>query len=413
MALEKTWRWFGENDSVPLAYIRQMGVEGIVTALHHITPGEVWPVEEITAVRDEIERHGMRWSVVESLPVAEGIKIHSADYPRLIENYQQSLRNLGKCGIDTVCYNFMPVLDWARTDLHFRNRNGGESMLFDYPVFAAFDIHILKRKEAAKDYNDAVLRKAKELITVMTEAQKETLAHHIIVVTQAFINGAVDKNAPDYKQQFLRYLDTYREIGKDELRQHLSAFLHEVVPVAEEAGINLCIHADDPPFPLLGLPRIASTLDDFRWILRQEDSLANGLTFCTGSLSAREDNDLVKMAGVLSARIHFVHLRNTVSLPHRSFYESDHLHGCVDMYSILKILLEEQAERIRKGRRDTRMPFRPDHGIRIMDDYNRTANPGYPLYGRLKGLAEIDGMQQAIERMTGGAPTERAGSNEG
>ncbi|HCC52259.1 MAG TPA: mannonate dehydratase [Porphyromonadaceae bacterium] len=401
MALEKTWRWFGKNDSVSLAYIRQMGVEGIVTALHHINPGEIWPVEEIRAVKTEIEKHGMRWSVVESLPVSEGIKIHAADYPRLIENYQQSLKNLGKCGIDTVCYNFMPVLDWARTDLHFRNRNGGESMLFDYPTFAAFDVHILKRKNASEDYSEAILHKAEEINDGMSDEQKEELAHNIIIVTQAFINGAVDQNAPDYKQQFLRYLETYKDTGKDALRKNLSAFLKDVVPVAEEAGINLCIHADDPPFPLLGLPRIAGTLDDFRWIINQYDSVSNGITFCTGSLSARIDNDLPAMAKALSSRIHFVHLRNTVSLQERSFYESDHLHGSVDMYSVIKVLLEEQADRIRNGRKDCRMPFRPDHGIRIMDDYNRTANPGYPLYGRLKGLAEIDGMQQAIGRIIG------------
>ncbi|MDR0394930.1 MAG: mannonate dehydratase [Tannerella sp.] len=399
MALEKTWRWFGEQDSVPLIYIRQMGVEGIVTALHHINPGEIWPVEEIMAAKTKIEKNGMRWSVVESLPVSEGIKIHSADYDRLIENYRQSLKNLGKCGIDTVCYNFMPVLDWARTDLHFMNRNGGESMLFDYPTFAAFDIHILKRKDASNDYDDPTLRKAEEIIAVMTDGQKEELAHNIIIVTQAFINGAVDQNATDYKQQFLSYLETYKDVGKDELRKNLSAFLQDVVPVAEEAGINLCIHADDPPFPLLGLPRIACTLDDFRWIINRHDSISNGLTFCTGSLSCRDDNDLVKMAETFASRIHFVHLRNTTSLPNRSFYESDHLHGSVDMYSVIKILLEEQACRIKKGRKDIRMPFRPDHGLRILDDYNRTANPGYPLYGRLKGLAEIDGMQQAIERI--------------
>ncbi|MDR0698373.1 MAG: mannonate dehydratase [Tannerella sp.] len=399
MALEKTWRWFGKNDSVPLSYLKQMGIEGVVTALHHLHAGDVWTIEEIMTVKSEIEGNGMRWSVVESLPVAEGIKIHSSDYPRLIDNYKQSLHNLGTCGIDTVCYNFMPVLDWARTDLHFKNQNGGESMLFDYPTFAAFDIYILKRKGASESYDDETLRKAETVITSMNDAQKEELAHNIIIVTQAFINGTVDKDASDYKQQFLNYLETYKDIGKEELRGNLSAFLNDVIPVAEEAGINLCIHADDPPFPLLGLPRIAGTTDDFLWIINRYDSTANGVTFCTGSLSGRDDNDLVAMAKALSSRIHFVHLRNTVSLQYRSFYESEHLNGNVDMYSVIKVLLEEQAERIRNGRKDVRMPFRPDHGIRIMDDYNRTANPGYPLYGRLKGLAEIDGMQHAIERM--------------
>jgi mannonate dehydratase len=376
-----------------------MGIEGVVTALHHIRPGEVWPEDEIRNVKSEIERHGMHWSVAESLPVAEGIKIHSAACPALTANYKQSLRNLGACGIDTVCYNFMPVLDWARTDLHFKNRNGGESMLFDYPTFATFDIYILKRKNAPESYDEDTLRKAETLIATLTENEKEELAHNIIVVTQAFINGAVDKDAPDYKQQFLRYLETYKDIGKEELRENLSAFLNDVVPAAEEAGINLCIHADDPPFPLLGLPRIAGTPDDFLWIINRYDSPANGITFCTGSLSGNRDNDLVEMARALSSRINFIHLRNTVTLQYRSFYESGHLEGSADMYSIIKILLEEQARRIKTGRKDSRLPFRPDHGIRIMDDYNRTANPGYPLYGRLKGLAEIDGIQHAIERM--------------
>ncbi|MDR1337084.1 MAG: mannonate dehydratase, partial [Tannerella sp.] len=386
MALEKTWRWFGKGDSVPLTYLRQMGIEGVVTALHHIPAGEVWPVEEIRSVQAEIESCGMHWSVVESLPVAEGIKIHSADCPRLMENYRRSLRNLGACGIDTVCYNFMPVLDWARTDLHCRNERGGESMLFDYPTFAAFDIHILRRRDAAGDYDPAVRRKAQEIARCMTAAQQEELAHNIIVVTQAFIHGAVGEGS-DYRQRFLKYLDTYRHIGQETLREHLGHFLQDVVPVAEEAGVNLCIHADDPPFPLLGLPRIASTPDDFLRIMAQYDSPANGVTFCTGSLSARPDNDLPAMARILAPRIHFIHLRNTVALPNHSFCESDHLTGSVDMFAVIRVLLEEQARRIRAGRKDIRMPFRPDHGVRILDDFSRTANPGYPLCGRLKGLA--------------------------
>ncbi|MDR1380254.1 MAG: mannonate dehydratase [Tannerella sp.] len=399
MAMEKTWRWFGTNDSVPLPYLRQMGIEGVVTALHRIPPGEVWPVDEIMAVKSAIEANGMRWSVVESLPVAEGIKTHSADYPRLINSYRQSLHNLGTCGIDTVCYNFMPVLDWARTNLHYKTPAGGESMLFDYPTFAAFDVYILKRREAEASYDGDTLRQAKAVIASMSGAEKEELAHNIIVVTQAFINSAVDEGASDYRRQFLNSLETYRDIGKKELRENLGAFLDDAVPAAEEAGINLCIHADDPPFPLLGLPRIAGTIEDFTWIIDRYESTANGVTFCTGSLSGNADNDLVAMAGALSSRINFIHLRNTVSLQTRSFYESGHLDGTVDMYSVIKILLEEQAGRRTKGRKDIRLPFRPDHGIRMMDDYSRTANPGYPLYGRLKGLAEIDGMQHAIERM--------------
>lgn len=398
MALEKTWRWFGRKDTVSLADLRQMGIEGVVTALYHIPAGEVWTVEEIRKVQQEIESYGMRWSVVESLPISEGIKICGPDRPRLIENYKLSLRNLGICGIDTVCYNFMPVLDWARTNLHYRNDQGAESMLFDYPTFAAFDIHILKREGAAQDYPESVQQKARQIAASLTDEQQEELAHNIIIVTQAFIHGVIGEDSGDYKQQFLSYLNTYRAIGKDQLREHLARFLKDIIPVAEEAGVNLCIHPDDPPFPLLGLPRIAGTLDDFRWILAQYDSPANGITFCTGSLSARPDNDLTEMAKALAHRIQFVHLRNTAFLPDNSFYESGHLCGTVDMFAVVKVLLEEQLARKRAGRKDIRMPFRPDHGLRILDDYSRTANPGYPLIGRLKGLAEIDGLQIGIER---------------
>ncbi|MDR2915180.1 MAG: mannonate dehydratase [Tannerella sp.] len=399
MALEKTWRWFGAKDPVTLEDLKQMGIEGVVTALHAIPAGQVWPIEEIRKIKEDIEKHGMHWSVIESLPVSEGIKTRSSDYQRLIENYKQSLRNIGECGIDTVCYNFMPVLDWARTNLHYVNDRGGESMLFDYPTFAAFDLYILKRPDAENDYNEATRQKAKEIYSFLPEDQKEELAHNIIVVTQAFINGTVDENAPDYKQQFLNYLNTYKNINKEKLREHLSLFLKDIIPTAEECGINMCIHADDPPFPLLGLPRIASTIDDFLWIIDQYQSLSNGITFCTGSLSARKDNDITEMARKLAPHIHFIHLRNTQTLEGLSFYESGHLSGNVDVFSVIKVLLEEQKRRKHQGRKDFRMPFRPDHGIRMLGDFQREANPGYPLYGRLKGLAEMDGMQKAIERM--------------
>lgn len=397
MALEKTWRWFGVNDPIKLSDLKQIGVEGIVTSLHHIPSGEIWTKEEIMKVRKEIESWGMRWSVVESLPVSEGIKICSPDRDTLIENYKISLQNLGECGIDTVCYNFMPVLDWARTDLHYKNENGAESMLFDYSVFAAFDIHILKRPSAAGDYRDDVRKKAQELADNMSDDDKEKLAHNIIVVTQGFINGTVG-DVEDYKQLFLSFIRRYDRIGVEELRKNLSGFLSDVIPVAEEYGINMCIHPDDPPFPLLGLPRIASTLDDFRWIIGQYDSVSNGITFCTGSLSAREDNDLVAFVKEIGSRIHFVHLRNTQLVGNKSFYESGHLKGSIDMYAILKALLEEQNKRVRVGRKDTRIPFRPDHGLKILDDFSRTANPGYPLIGRMKGFAEICGLEMGIER---------------
>lgn len=399
MALEKTWRWFGRKDTVSLAELKQMGVEGVVTALHDIPPGEVWPSEEIRRVKNEIAQYGMHWSVVESLPVSEGIKICSADRPRLIANYIESLRNLAKEGIDTVCYNFMPVLDWARTDLHYIDAKGGESMLFDYPTFAAFDIFILKRENAAKDYPDYIINKAEQINNSFTSEQREELAHNIIVVTQAFIHGVLGEDSSNYIERFRAYLNTYKEIDSTKLRENLVRFLHDVVPVAEEAGVNLCIHPDDPPFPLLGLPRIASTQEDFRWILQQVDSPANGVTFCTGSLSGCQDNDIVSMVKEFAPRTHFIHLRNTAHLEDGSFYESGHLSGNVDMFEVVKVLLEEQMRRKKEGRKDIRMPFRPDHGIRILDDFNRKSNPGYPLVGRLKGLAEIDGLQMGIERM--------------
>ncbi len=397
MPLEKTWRWFGRNDTISLPELKQIGVEGIVTALHHIKGGAVWPVEEIMSVKNEIESHGMRWSVVESLPVSEDIKINGPRRAELIENYTISLQNLAKCGIDTVCYNFMPVLDWARTDLAYVNSGGAVSMLFDYETFAAFDVFILSRPGARDDYPADVLDRAAGIYSAMSEEQRNTLAYNIIVVTQGFINGTVE-NVQNFKQVFLDYLARYRNIDRDQLRQHLLMFLQDVIPVAEQAGINLCIHPDDPPFPLLGLPRIASTMEDFQWIFSNYPTRNNGLTFCSGSLSVREDNNLVEIARCFADRIHFVHLRNIKRNGEKSFYESAHLDGVADMYAILKALLQEQRRRKAEGRADCRMPFRPDHGLKILDDFNRKSNPGYPLIGRMKGLAEISGLEMGIER---------------
>lgn len=399
MGLEKTWRWFGAKDSVSLADLKQMGVEGVVTALHHIPNGEVWSVEEINKVKQEIEAHGMRWSVVESLPVSEGIKTHNADYDRLIRNYQESVRNLGRCGIDRVCYNFMPVLDWVRTDLHYKLESGGEVMFFDFPTFVAFDAFILKRPGAEQDYPAEIVAKARLLANTMTDEEKERLAYNIIVVTQGFIDGVIDGSAPDYKKLFLEFIATYDAIDSTRLRAHLSLFLHDVVPVAEEFGVKLCIHPDDPPFPVLGLPRIVSTQGDLEWICNQYDSIANGLTFCTGSLSVNRANDLAGIVQKLGHRIHFTHLRNNVFLPDGCFHESGHIYGDVDLFPIMKALLEEQKRRKAEGRPDVRIPVRPDHGIKMLDDYGKSANPGYPLIGRLKGLAELSGLEMGIERM--------------
>lgn len=398
MALEKTWRWFGVKDTVQLSDLKQIGIEGVVTALHHIPNGEVWPVEEIMKVKNAIEAHGMRWSVVESLPVSEGIKIQSADRPRLIKNYQESIRNLGKCGIDTVCYNFMPVLDWVRTDLHYTLPSGGEVMYFDFPTFVAFDAFILNRPGAENDYPADIVEKARLMRQSMTDEEANKLAYNIIIVTQGFIDGVVDGSEPKFKEAFLKYINTYKDIDKIQLRKHLSDFLNDVIPVAEASGVNLCIHPDDPPFPVLGLPRIVSTKEDFEWIVNQYDSIANGLTFCTGSLSVRSNDYLVDIVKSVGHRIHFLHLRNNVLLPDGCFHEYGHIHGCVDMYAVMKALLEEQQRRIKEGRKDIRMPVRPDHGVKLLDDWNRQSNPGYPLIGRMKGLAELTGLEMGIER---------------
>ncbi|WP_319590124.1 mannonate dehydratase [uncultured Draconibacterium sp.] len=399
MALEKTWRWFGEKDLVTLDDLQQMGVEGVVTALHHIPNGEIWPVDEILKVKTEIEKRGMRWSVVESLPVSEGIKICSNDRERLIANYQQSVRNLGECGIDTICYNFMPVLDWARTDLHFKLKNGGESMYFDFPTFVAFDVFILKRSGAEADYPAEIVEKAKVAFEKMTEQEAEELAYNIIVVTQGFIDGVVDGSVSDPKGLFLEFIDRYKSIGKEQLRNNLKAFLDDVIPVAEEVGVKLAIHPDDPPFPVLGLPRIIGQLEDYEWLFQANTSANNGVTFCAGSLSARKENDLLEVIEKTRDRIHFVHLRNTLLLDDSSFCESGHLSGSQNMAKIVIALLQEQKRRERYGRKDIKMPVRADHGIKILDDYNHDYNPGYPLIGRLKGLAELDGLMHGIEFM--------------
>lgn len=398
MALEKSWRWFGFGDSVQLTDLKQMGIEGVVTALHHIPNGEVWPVEEIMKVKSAIETHGMRWTVVESLPVSEGIKIRSNDYNRLVANYKQSLLNLGQCGIDTVCYNFMPVLDWVRTSLHYQLPNGGEVMYFDFETFVAFDVFILKRPNAANEYPSEIVANAEQIADSMTEEEQEKLARNIIVVSQGFIDGTIDASVTDYKKAFLSFLETYSRINSAKLREHLSLFLKDVIPTAEEAGVNLCIHPDDPPFPVLGLPRIVSTQDDLEWICDQVDSTANGITFCTGSLSVNRQNNLEQIVEKLAPRIHFTHLRNNVFFENKAFHEYGHIEGDIDMYPIVKALLKEQIRRKETGRKDFRIPFRPDHGVKMLDDYNRSANPGYPLIGRLKGLSELSGMQMAIER---------------
>lgn len=397
MLLERTWRWFGDRDVVALSELKQMGVEGVVTSLHDVKPGIVWKLEDIFAVKKRIEEAGLVWSVVESLPVSEDIKMGTPLRDEHIENYKRSLKHLAEQGIKTVCYNFMPVLDWVRTDLKYIDSDGSETMLYDHAMFAAFDLFILEREHASQDYTEPILQEARRLYDTMSQAERERLAHDIIIVTQGFINSAVEDSA-DYKRLFLQAIERYKNISPDKYRSHLVYFLSQVVPEAEKHGMRLCIHPDDPPFPILGLPRIASTMEDFQWIFSSNPSIANGLTYCTGSLAARKGNDPVALLKRFADRVHFAHLRNLKYLDDYRFYESGHLDGDVDMYAVVKLLLEEQERRHQEGREDIRIPFRPDHGKKMLSDFERLSNPGYPAAGRLKGLSEIHGMQEAIHR---------------
>lgn len=400
--LEKTFRWFGPNDPIKLDMLVQMGVEGVVTALHHLPIGVVWSKDEIMKMKNFIEAKGLRWSVVESLPVSEDIKTKGKNYQQHIDNYKQSLRNLGECGIDTVCYNFMPVLDWTRTELNYTHPGGGKGLYFHFPTFVAFDVFILKRPDAAGDYPADVVKEAEEIYKKMSQKEMDDLVYVIIVLTQGFVNGVIDGSVKDPKKVFLDYISTYKNIGSDQLRQNLKDFIDEMVPVCEEADVNLCIHPDDPPYPVLGMPRILGCADDIRWLRKANPSLRNGLTYCTGSLSGRRENDLPAIAAEFADAIHFVHLRNTQHLSDRSFYESGHLYGSLDMPKIVEVLLREQQRRKEAGRKDIRMPFRPDHGIRMLTDLDKDIyNVGYPLVGRMRGLAEIDGLQHGIGHVLG------------
>ncbi len=396
MKLIKTWRWFGENDSVQLEWLKQNGIDEVVTALHHIPNGEIWEVKEIQKIKSRIEKAGLGWSVVESLPVTEAIKTDSKLRDKHIANYKISLKNLSSCGIKTVVYNFMPVLDWVRTDLQFKLPGSGESMLFDYPTFAAFDIFILKRPNAKNDYSESLQIEAEKVFENMSVEQAEKLAHNIIVVTQGFIDGVIDPTIDDYKTEFLNHINRYKNIGEKELRENLAFFLNEVIPVAEKVGINLAIHPDDPPFSVLGLPRIFSTINDLKWLEETNPSINNGIAFCAGSFSARKDNDVVAMAEKFSHRIHFVHPRNTTVLENGSFFESGHIQGGVNMTDLVKVLYLEMQKRKENERSDFQIPIRPDHGIKMAEDFGLDANPGYPMFGRLKGLAEIEEIEQSI-----------------
>jgi mannonate dehydratase len=395
--MEQTWRWFGPDDAVRLNEIRQAGATGIVTALHQIPAGQLWSVAAIEERKGLIEADtslGLRWSVVESLPVAQAIKIGEGDLTKLFDDYRQSLRNLAACGVDTVCYNFMPVLDWTRTELRAPLIGGGTGLRFNAHEFAAFDCYMLKREGAEADHSPDVLRRARAWFDAASDADKAKLLANIM----AGLPGAFDRyDLPGLAKALARY----RDVSAARLRENLARFLREVCPVAEEVGIRMAIHPDDPPRSLLGLPRIVSNAEDLAFIVKAYDSPANGITLCTGSLGAGKGNNLPEIAVTFAPRVNFAHLRNVTKEADGSFFESEHLGGDVDMVSVVATLLKEQKRRRDAGDAGWRIPFRPDHGHELLDDAQRKTHPGYPAVGRLKGIAEIRGVMTAVAALQG------------
>ncbi|WP_249976461.1 mannonate dehydratase [Vreelandella olivaria] len=391
--MEHTWRWFGPQDAIQLREVRQAGATGIVTALHDIPNDQVWPVEAIRERQQLIEAAGLSWSVVESVPVHESIKKGLPERDALIETYCQTLRNLAACGIDTVCYNFMPVLDWTRTDLTYELPDGALALRFDQVAFAAFDLYLLHRPGAEQEYSDEEKAQAARHLERLDDAGREKLVNTLI----AGLPGAEEHYT---LEQFRSVLAGYAKIDAEQLRENLGYFLRAVVPVAEKVGIRMAIHPDDPPRPLLGLPRVVSCVDDIEWILSTIPSEANGITFCTGSYGVLKENELVSMARRFAKHIHFAHLRATQREveDERSFHEAPHLEGNVDMVGVIHALVDEERRREVEGGR--RLPLRPDHGHHILDDQQRNTAPGYPLYGRLRGLAELRGVELAVRQLT-------------
>ncbi|MBR6715921.1 MAG: mannonate dehydratase [Prevotella sp.] len=396
--MEKTWRWFGKKDKITLDMLRQIGVEGIVTALHDVPNGEVWQREQIRDLREYIESYGMRWSVVESLPVSESIKYGGADRDQLIENYKESLKNLSLEGIHTICYNFMPVLDWARTDLLHENPNGSSNLYFSFAEFAYFDMHILKREGADKDWdafgkklNRDILGEVAQLKETMTTDDDRKLVENIIVKTQGFVSGNIKEDEERPVELFRELLLLYKGVTKEQLRENMKYFLSAIMPTCEEYGMYMCVHPDDPPFPILGLPRIVTCDEDIDWFLHAVDNPHNGLTFCAGSLSAGGHNDILKLANKYAERTWFVHMRSCHIFPNGDFTEASHLGGRADLIELARIF-----EKV-----NPKLPMRVDHGMTMLGDENRGYNAGYSFLGRMFALGQVQGILATVDRELG------------
>ncbi len=396
--MERTWRWFGKNDKITLAMLKQIGVEGIVTALHDVPLGEVWTREKIRDLREYIESYGMRWSVVESLPVVETIKYGGPDRDEQIEVYKTSMRNLAAEGVKCICYNFMPVLDWARTDLLHENPNGSSNLYFSYAEFAYFDIYILKREGAREEWaafnrfpGRDVLAEADELAKTMTPEKDHKLVENIVIKTQGFVSGNFHEDDEHPIELFRQFLDLYKGVDKDKLRENMKYFLEAIMPVCEETGINMCVHPDDPPIPVLGLPRIVNSDEDIEWFLNAVDNPHNGLSFCAGSLSAGIQNDVVALARKYASRTHFVHLRSCHIFPNGDFTEASHLGGRADIIELCRIFEKENPS----------LPMRVDHGMTMLGDESRGYNAGYSFLGRMFALGQVQGILATVDRELG------------
>ena len=387
----RTWRWFGKNDKITLEMLKQIGVEGVVTALHDVPNGEVWTREKIRDLREYIEGHGLKWSVVESLPVSESIKYGGADRDLLIENYKESLKNLSAEGIHTVCYNFMPVLDWARTDLEHPNSDGTSNLYFSHAQFAYFDIHILKREGAEKDWDPAILKEVEDMKQTMTDADEHRLVENIIVKTQGFVSGNIKEDDEHPVELFRQLLQLYQGIDKEQLRENMRYFLSAVMPTCDAYDMNLCVHPDDPPFPILGLPRIVTGDEDIRWMLEAVDNPHNGITFCAGSLSAGAHNNVVELARKYASRTWFVHLRSCHIYPNGDFTEASHLGGRADLIELVRIFEKTNPD----------LPMRVDHGKTMLGDEERGYNAGYSFLGRMFAMGQVQGVIATVDRELG------------